>query len=319
LTGAALCAALAFWSKQTFVVLLVAVPLLAWILTDGRRALLTGALGLAIAAAVGCALPAVVDMRAMLFNAVEIPARHPYAMKADLPTVLAATLDDFSQFAVWPTLAALFLVVWTLRAAPATGWRERLRAEPGMVVLLTAAALLPTSFVGRMKLGGANVSFAPTLTLLALAVGLLTLSNTAREGAFSVAIRPVLAAGLALVTILHAAFPVNLATRIEELSTAPQQEAYEFAKSHPGQAYFPWFPLPTILAEKKLYHSTYAIFDREIAGYRPSFEHVRSVFPDTLRYIAYKDIYVNILQSYFPEFTKVITVDGLPGWNVYSR
>jgi hypothetical protein len=170
-----------------------------------------------------------------------------------------------------------------------------------------------------MKLGGGEVSFAPTLTFLAVAVALLTLSNAAREGAFSAAVRPALAAGLALATALHAAFPVNLAARVENLSTAPQQEAYDFARLHPGQAYFPWFPLPTILAEKKLYHSTYAIFDREIAGYRPSYEHVRSVFPDTLRYIAYKDIYVNILQSYFPEFTTIATVDGLPGWNVYSR
>jgi hypothetical protein len=319
LTAAAFCAALAVWTKQTFAPLLAAVPLLAWLLTNGRLALVAVAAEAAALAILGGAVACLVDVRAMVFNAVTVPSRHPYHAKLELGPAVFQVAQDFAKNALWPALASIFLATLTARATPGLGWRDRLRAHPGLAVLLTAVALVPTSLAGRMKYGGAEVSFAPTLTLLAAGIALLTLSNLPLGGAFAAAARPALAASAALLALYNAVFPLTIASRIERLSTAPEQEAYEFARRHPGEAYFPWFPLPTILAERKLYHSTYAVYDREIAGFPVNEAHVRSVFPPTLRYMAYKELDVPYLQTHFPEFSKRVELAELPGWIVYAK
>ena len=84
--------------------------------------------------------------------------------RLELGPAFLQVVQDFVRHALWPILASIFLAVLTARATPGLAWRDRLRAHPGLAVLLTAAALLPTSLAGRLKYGGAEVSFAPTLT-----------------------------------------------------------------------------------------------------------------------------------------------------------
>jgi len=67
--------------------------------------------------------------------------------------------------------------------------------------------------------------------------------------------------------------------------SAPQQ-AYNFVLQYPDSTYFPWYPLSTLMAEGKLYHTGVGLTDRETAGLPTSEEHLQKYLPRDLRFIA---------------------------------
>ena len=74
-----------------------------------------------------------------------------------------------------------------------------------------------------------------------------------------------------------------------------------------------------MMAEGRLYPFTYAVFDRQMSGVMPTMEHVRGMFPDTLKFLAYKNIDDRYMLSYFPEFTRRDAIRELPGWKIYAK
>jgi hypothetical protein len=96
------------------------------------------------------------------------------------------------------------------------------------------------------------------------------------------------------------------------------QVAYDFAMRHPGEAYFPWQPLASLLAEGRLYHFEYGVVDRYLAGYEPTPEHLRADAPPRLRWIAASNG-PTLMLRFFPEYSVPTQLAELPGWDVRSQ
>lgn len=95
------------------------------------------------------------------------------------------------------------------------------------------------------------------------------------------------------------------------------QQAVEFLRRHPGKAYFPWYPLATLLAEGRLDHFEYAVVDRFLAGAEPSREHVLAHVPPRMTMLV--SLRQSFILRYFPDPTEEATSPGLPGWSIFVR
>ena len=97
------------------------------------------------------------------------------------------------------------------------------------------------------------------------------------------------------------------------------EAAYRYDVRHPGQIYFPWNPLTSLLAEGKLYHFDYGVFDRNLGGAHVSAEHIAqhlpSPRPPIASFIAHHDY---ILRTYFPDYVSRAASPELFGWKLYG-
>ena len=114
----------------------------------------------------------------------------------------------------------------------------------------------------------------------------------------------------------------RLPGRIFGLKTSPEQQAYDYAKSHPGEAYFPWHPLASLMATGQLHHAGYCVWDWEITDIEISHERFRANLPSDFRYVAFEDFAYppdEALIERLPEFGWRAHLDELPGWGVFTR
>ncbi|MBD2004211.1 MULTISPECIES: hypothetical protein [Cyanophyceae] len=181
---------------------------------------------------------------------------------------------------------------------------------------------MPLSVLHRAKLGGDVNAYSLTTYFLCAASSLMLLksvvgADTKKLQQFS----KLLVAALCLAFIFTKSFNIkNLDYQFSNLLNNPQEVAYNFSKKHPGEGYFPWNPLSTLMAEGKLYHFAFGLLDRERAGFKVNEEHFRRYIPDQIKLIAFpKSAQDKDTLKYLPEFSQQIIVDELPGWNVYTR
>ena len=73
------------------------------------------------------------------------------------------------------------------------------------------------------------------------------------------------------------------------------------------------------MAEGKLYHFSYGMFDRELAGFPVTEGHFRQSIPARVRYIGLATQDAPIVSRYLPEFSREIRVPRLPGWRFLVR
>lgn len=204
----------------------------------------------------------------------------------------------------WPLLAALVALAG-LRWRQAELEESRLRREAWGAPALIAVVLVPF-LVGQ------------ALFYLAAAVSLL-LASTAGAGGEEPARRAARGVGVALAGV--ALFFV--AARTLDLWRAdPKGEdpAYEFARRNPGSIYFPRNPLPTVMAERKVYHAEPALESRTRAGYPPGKGHLEAYVPPDPRYIVVRpgEAFPRERFTVFRE-SVYIEAPALPGWKTYAR
>jgi hypothetical protein len=315
LSVSALLASLSVWSKQTSVFVPVALAAhlgLAWGVPCLRKYLLCllvagGGLSLLL---VTCFGPG-----PLFFNLFTVPAAQAW----NTPLLDAALELGGLLLAFAPVL--LLALYFTQRApggtAPSRGawWR----ANPWGMLLLLAVFAVPTSLLGRMKVGGNLNNHHPLFFLI---------------GAIALALPAALAAGgdpwlrivckrlqLVLGAVLMLLPLDYLATWDGRLRLDNQhQQAYDFARRHPGKAWFPSHPLSTLLAERKLYHFEYGVLERSLAGRAPTPAHIRAHLPPRLRYVIFhRDRPAEILLGYLPAFGRRVPLRELPDWAVYAR
>ncbi|MES1168974.1 MAG: hypothetical protein ABUL61_07360, partial [Oleiharenicola lentus] len=244
LAAAAGLGALAVWTKQVEAPLVVAQCGWLWFARDRRTAL-----RFAVTYSVAMLLVALLvfpplNARDVIFNLWTVPAHHPL-----LGGWAAAwgELVDFSRytFPLWAPGAAA-LVVGLRRGSPIPA-----RASASAISLFLAAALvlLPTGIMATIKLGGDRNSLHSVYYLVAGAL-------LAVAGGWSslLARGPALRAGLVLlVAAVLVGLSVRQVTGYPQLTMLParclSQEAWTFARAHPGRVYFPWDPLATLMAE----------------------------------------------------------------------
>ncbi len=307
LTVAAVLCVLAIGAKQTDAPLALAqLSFLAW--TDGRRGALAYLLRLALVGAVVAAIFCVWFGASTLWHdAVAMPSRFPLELRR-LPYESVQIL--LVTFWMWP-------VVWLVRKTfPRTPLPAGEDAS-GWLLVLAGLFLLPAGLLAALKAGGTENS------IHSFAYGML--------GATFVGLRLLLAPGpraaLAARAALLAGIFVVLAIDLERVITfehfsfpdpgGRHREAFDFARAHPGQAYFPWDTLATLMAEHRDDPFDQGVADWRTAGDAPEAAAIRKALPATLAFVVYyeRDQAHEMLRV-FPDFSR-LHVSGQ--WLVYTR
>ena len=268
------------------------------------------------------------------FNIIGVPSKHRWVDGgARTPLLL---MVEYSTVAV-TLLASIALAAFARHhltpggpsdhPAP-VGPRRWLAENPWILLVLMAFAAVPTSFLSRIKWGGGWSNYAPTPYFLSLGLMALLIdwhaSNRRRglEALNSAMTLGLLLLVLSPMTRREDSFEVFNTTSFS--SSNFQEAAFEYSKRHPGTAYFPWNPLSTLMAEGKLYHFEYGMFDRELAGSMVSDRHFREGIPENLRYVCFPPFYkfgrpFEWTLKFLPEFRRPVAIPELPGWNCYER
>ncbi len=324
---AATLAALAVSTKQIAIPIGLAHSLFLGLAYGGRKALryLVALLGAGLALLVTYSV--FFDIEKMWFNMFVLLSKHPLKGGGSALALLADSfLELMTQSGPWILLCVVSgLTIWRSRSAQERDPRLWLRAQLWLLVGLVGVVLLPTSTLGNIKAGGGQNSYHSVYFLVSAAsLALLRLSGYAPEGDPRGQPRRKLATR-ALITLLVLLGAMTFRRQLEInhmqwLLANPQREAYQFAKGHPNEAYFPWNPLSSLMADGKLYHFELAVVDRRIGGFDPSDEHVRANLPSDLRYVAFHSARQSEgMLSYLPEFTRRVDLPDLPDWIVYGR
>jgi hypothetical protein len=96
-----------------------------------------------------------------------------------------------------------------------------------------------------------------------------------------------------------------------------QEVIYEYAKAHPGTAYFPWNPLSTLMAENQFYHFGWSFVDRLTIGRRPTSKQLYDHLPEHFRFVIYPPVFQgDRTLEMFPQINAPLTLKELPGYHV---
>ena len=103
-----------------------------------------------------------------------------------------------------------------------------------------------------------------------------------------------------------------------------EEQIARFLRRHPGEAYFPWNPLPHLLAEGRLYHFAYGLFDRDLGGFRVTPDHIARFVPEQCRYVCFPEGRRThrppmCLEPWLRDFARRVDIPELPGFECYER
>jgi hypothetical protein len=304
-------AVLSVCSKQVMAPIALAIPMWLWF-SAGRRAaigwLLAFACFAACALVVSCLL---FDWRALVFNVLTIPSRHPWdPARGTFPLNALNTFFEFLRYA-WPVLVLLTLA--NARLDRSASKFQFLRSTWSLFAIV-GFAVLPTSLLGRLKVGGDLNALSFSLYFLTFAAVLALADRIARG-------RKVLAwTALAIAAAFLARFQIERIAKLDFYRQSPSEIARDFVSNHAGEAYFPWNPLEHLLGEHHLYHQIYGVYDRDLARFPLSAEHLWAGVPRAPRMICFPEnasrAYVH---DYFPEYRTRIFSSELPGFECYVK
>ncbi len=307
-------AVLAAWTKQVEAPLIAAQAVYLGVAYGRKTAVRFLAWGGALGTLVSLVFVALYGFEEMFFNIVTVPARHPW--QGSWSWLLLSLLELAIQSSAFLLIILLALRVISRRGC---GVASSLRESPWTLLVVVALFLAPTSVVGRTIIGGDENSYYSLYYLLAAASLILaridwTGSPEIRRR-FGAGVLYLLATG-ALCLAPNYEIPRHLG----QLRDNPQERAYEFARTHPGKAYFPWNPLSTLMAEGQLYHFDYNVYDRQLAGFKPSDAHFRAHIPPEMQYVLFhENAHDQRVLAFLPEFGHEIELAELPDWIVYTR
>ena len=239
-----------------------------------------------------------------------------------LPITLLELAPDWVLFAP-------ILIIYTFYRYSASdkkdGFKKLLSEDRWIMLLLVSFFMAPISIFGRMKAGGDYNAFSYTLYFLV--------------AAFTLALKGILldeaSPGLqlsrsyikSLVILLVIILTCGEFSELYKISTLPFKRsvdrcetAYKYLKNHPGEAYFPNYPLAHLLAEGKLYHFSVGLWDRATAGYPITEKHFKDYIPPDPKYMVEPGEFgSDVVKKYLREFSQQVKVDGLAGCITYSR
>jgi hypothetical protein len=242
---AGLCTALAIWSKQTAVGLVLAQVL--WLgFTAGRRTAVRHAvISAAFVLALGGIFAAWFGLEGLWLNLVRIPGRLPVC-----DNFLGYTRDFWMQISGYVLLPAAGVI-----AARRTVWKPD---SPWLLPVLSWLCLLPAGVISIYKVGGATNSLSGFLYLLPLAaLGVVTRLRPLAPRAAPAW----LAAGLLAILTQQLAFSPVVPLRP---LTGQLHEAEQLAREFRGRIYFPWHPLVTFFSEHRFYHAEDGLYTRRL-------------------------------------------------------
>ena len=316
----ALCAVLSILCKQMF--LPVPFALLAYLVVIGRRKPAVHYLvWLAVFGLVAGAAALAAYGPARLYHClIWIPAHHPWNSRSRLESWVQSGRSLILLSMPVPVLLVLCAIYFGLRE-----WR-RLAAHRCVPLLLVGIALAPFSILGRAKTGGDinSLSFASFFLACGLTVMLADIWRHAQNPFSRRLAVSILVSVLALLAIFEAPLALAIPSKIRHLPRTEQAVAFRYLEKHPGEAYFPWFPLAHFYAEHKFRHYGFGIADRLLAGEPISMAEFRAYIPKDPRVIAFgKDgtprMFGYNLMRYLPDYRYQVNDPELPGWLVFAK
>lgn len=189
--------------------------------------------------------------------------------------------------------------------------------------------MIPTSLLGRVKVGGDVNAFSFSLYFLLITTFLicrtlteissLPISNNPPK---RIKVRELVACTL-LFLLLVTSIPNfnssrNLFQQVLGLANNRKQLEFEYLDRHPSTIYFPWNPLAELISDGKLYHFSYGLYDRELAGFPISQKHFESYIPKNLKGVGVSsEDYTK--QNYLKEYSKQITVPEIEDFLIFSK
>ena len=99
----------------------------------------------------------------------------------------------------------------------------------------------------------------------------------------------------------------------------PHQIAFDYARRHPGEIYFPRMTLVHLLAEGEVYHQVIGVLDRAYAEFPLTEDHLRAHLPPEMKGIAFfENVFMSEIEYYDPlGFSRQIRDPELPGFVVW--
>jgi hypothetical protein len=340
-------ATLAFWCKVTLAGLLPAL-FVSVLLVDGWRASLRYfACAFASAAVTTAIVLFVFGAGEVVYNVFVVPTAHPWGelakwestgvLRDSYPDSLAVRAKSLLLAAVeYCEMNAVIAVAFPCSAfiylfGGAGAARSRSLNLLTTSLFLAFLAHLPISLAAKAKVGGDVNAYAYSV-LFALLLTAVWLGISLKGGTDS---RTAWAPGMAFVltasTMVWAACSVGpraigivyRRASQQALAATHNVQAYRYAAAHPGQAYFPWYPLASLLAEGHLYHFSYGVFDRELAGRRIREDHFLGYVPPNPKYVCFDDesnpMVNEYVLSYLRNYHPIAAPPELDGWHVYER
>jgi len=210
---------------------------------------------------------------------------------------LAGELGNFARTLwVWLPLTALVGATWWLargRTGPMTA------AGAGLVRLLirSAAWQLPVGMLAVLKVGGGFNSLHAIYYLL-LALLIVALSPVER---------PRSAAGFRVMWLLAWLLPLGNAAAIAAgpgsywSVSRSREQLVAMARAEPGRYYFPWNPLVTLIAEKKIQPLDDALYCLWLVKLEPPVEAIRTAVPARPVIVYEEPAQSHFALRYFPE------------------
>jgi hypothetical protein len=256
----------------------------------------------------------------LYFNMFAVPARHPWFGPA-VYALAMSVLEMAPPFVLFGSIVAVGIIItfgrWSEHRQSLGEWFRR---RKWTLIVLVALFMVPTSLLGRVKWGGWLNAYH-TLYYLICAASLVLVDLSYLEGgkryhrvcSWALILSAILFIGLAMPFTGHLA-------NIARIKDNPQEQAYRFALKYPGEAFFPWNTLSTLMAEGSLYHQEPGIDHREAAGLKTPKKLLLAHIPSHMKYLAYqRNRATESLRDRFPEFDRKVTLEELPGWIVYAR
>jgi hypothetical protein len=206
----------------------------------------------------------------------------------------------------------------------AGGPRAWLRRRPWLLLALVGLVGVPMAVIGGAKVGGYLNTHSVTNYFLtgAATCGLAQLAAGGR-----LVPRALLAALLAV----FAATYLGSAPRRAEAGPAvrrfvawradAQEQAFAFARAHPGAVVLPWNPLVTLLADGQLWNNEIGAWNRDLAGETVTDAQWRRWLPPDARWLAFRPargafVHLPSPTGRLPEYVRPVQLPELDGWIV---
>lgn len=322
---------LAFWTKQNNVLASAGLAIYLWLVygraTAVRFVVATGALGLAF-----LGLWRALYGPPLLFNLVTLASERPLRTNPPMPDLLywAGSSWNFVIHGLGPFLFLAFLlgIDPELRRG---SLRDYVRRNRWTALLFLGMAMAPTAVLGYLAIGGSYNSITNWICPLLAASILLfyrlcgySISNDGDRlsGApLSASVGRLALLAVTLALAMSRADPqdmIDALRRSRHLRQNPQEAAFRYVQTHPGNGYFPWTPLAHLMGENRLYHFDYGLSDRRLGKHPISKEHFRLHVPPELEFVAYYDAQDHETLAYFlTDYVRAPPVPELPGWEIY--
>jgi len=315
----ALLLALAFWTKQTEIFILPAQFIYLWMRLGIRAALAHAALSFGFILALGLAFGYLFGFHELVFAMFTLPASHPLSdNKAEITFRIIESALPYIL-----VLGLLLPLLWRHRQSSLGEW---LPHQPWFLPLLASATFLPMGFLGDLKAGGTD-NVHHQMYYLAAATTIALIGSTSQDFPYKIRRRFSISLVILVAILSVTVSTIRVYPRILYADTpyhSPLQKAYEYVLAHPGEVYFPWYPLAHLLGEGHLYHSMPVFspedYENTRARYPLSDKEINQYIPQSMRYVASDED-----RSFDSEYLVRLPQCGLPvdipeltGWTVYA-